>query len=156
MSDLQGPVSLSLANPPSHTELRRLCNDIGALGPSVHADILRHVNATLLTTNGNGVFFDMADLDSIQLANVRGVVDYAKGMRARLEEHDRKLFENSQQLVSGPIDTTPDADSQGNGGGPPSGGTGGMLGPVEGEEAFAVRMERGCISKPAKGVFAKK
>lgn len=140
--------------PLSHMELRRLCDDIHSLGPCVHADIKRHVDPEMLTKNGNGLFFDMADLSDDQLKHIRHVVDYAKGTRVRLAEHDHEMFLNAQRLVSGPIETHSEVDET-NARGAPS-GLAGSTGPCEGEEAFAVQMEAGCVSKPAKGVFVKK
>ena len=142
--------------PPSHMELRRLCDDIQTLGPCVHTDILKHVGAASLTRNGNGVFFDMADLEAEQLSRIREVVEYAKGTRVRLAEHDREMFENAQRLVIGPVETSAEAE---NGSGREGSGAvlaTGPMGPSEGEEAFCTRMEAGCVAKPAKGVFVKK
>jgi len=135
---------------PSPMELRRLCDDIQSLGPCVHTDILKHVDPSILTRNGNGVFFDMADLGPQQLANIREVVAYAKGTRARLAEHDKEMFKSAQRLVMGPVETG--ADSEVGAGAPASC----AAGPSEGEEAFCTRMEAGCVAKPAKGVFLKK
>lgn len=145
------------STPASHMELRRLCDDISQLGPGVHADILKHLDPSMLTRNGNGVFFDMADVCQDTLARIKEVVEYAKGTHEKLAEHDRKLFENAQRLVSGPIGTVADVDPAT---GWQSSTSSAALPPcapkTEGEEAFAVRMETGCVSKPAKGVFFKK
>lgn len=152
-------MSVSAPNAPaSHMELRRLCDDISHLGSGVHADILKHLDHSMLTRNGNGVFFDLADVSQDTLARVKKVVEYAKGTHAKLAEHDRKLFENAQRLVSGPIGTVADLDAA-NGAGqssPASAGPPPGVPKTEGEEAFAVKMETGCVSKPAKGVFSKK
>ena len=137
----------------SHTNLRRLCDDISLLDADVHADIVKHIDPSLLTRNGNGVFFDMTCLSAATVDSIRSVVEYAKGMRNRLAEHDREIYESSQRLVSGPVDTACD-ERIGHAGQSDLACNNARQG--EGEEAFVVRMESGCVSKPAKGVFLKK
>jgi hypothetical protein len=118
-------------------------------------DILKHVDTSRLTRNGNGVFFDMSDLSKDQLSHIREVVEYAKGTRIRLAEHDREMFENAQRLVIGPVETSGDAEASSSRDGVVT-ASAGPAGPSEGEEAFCTRMEAGCVAKPAKGVFLKK
>lgn len=142
--------------PASVMELRRICEDIQSLGSSVHVDILKHVNPALLTRNGNGVFFDMASLNDTDLERIREVVDYAKGTQVRLAEHDREMFKNAQRLVSGPIETQLDPDNPASRDHGASTTAGGPSNASEGEEAFAVQMEAGCIARPPKGVLLKK
>ena len=86
---------------------------------------------------------------------IREVVEYAKGMRSRLADHDREMFESSQRLVSGPVDTAGEERGAACGGSSDAVACA-RIRQGEGEEAFCVRMETGCISKPAKGVFVKK
>lgn len=164
----------------TQSELRRLCDDIHSLDSDVHADIIKHLDEAALTRNANGVFFDLASLDRETVERVRGAVEYAKSMRERLAEHDRELFESSQRLVSGPICTGSEDTSaattlqrsssaalgataqgpvppQANGSNASTANTGSLGERArEGEEAFCVRMEQGCIAKPPKGVFLKK
>ena len=140
----------------TRTDLCRLRDDIHSLDAGVHHDILQHLDKGIVTQNGNGVFFDVGKLSEASLARIKHVVDYAKAVRGRLEDHDRKMFESAQRLVSGPVETTNDnaavQDEQVN-----TGGEGGQYGSIcDGEEAFCTRMEDGCVSKPAKGVFLKK
>jgi hypothetical protein len=144
----------SLSAVHTHTSLRRLCDDISLLDADVHSDIVKHIEPGLLTHNGNGVFFDMTCVDSATIEGIRGVVEYAKGMRNRLAEHDREIYESSQRLVSGPVDTACDEQRSGHAGQGELACASVRQG--EGEEAFVVRMESGCVSKPAKGVFLKK
>jgi len=136
------------ANTTSHACLRRLCDDIQSLESGVHADIVKHLDEKLLTRNANGVFFDIASVSEDTLNKIRDIVTYAKGMRTRLAEHDREMFESSQRLVSGPVDTVTDERPLCEGVMDVRRG--------EGEEAFCVRMEHGCVSKPAKNVFLRK
>ena len=149
--------NLNMATAMTHTELRRLCDDVTQLGSDVHEDILKHVDPQMLTRNGNGFFFDLADVEPDRLARIKEVVDYAKGTRAKLAEHDRALFESAQRLVAGPIETMSEELAAGASSGAAHGSAaanGGLV--LEGEEAFKTAMESGCVSKPAKGVLLKK
>lgn len=139
----------------SNTELRRLCDDIAQLDSGVHQDILQHVPPALLTRNGNGVFFDLTDVSPANTSKIKDIVEYAKSTKIRQAEHDRNLFESSQHLVAGPIETVQD-DAHGakpvaHGAAAANGGA-----VVDGEEGFKTAMESGCVSKPAKGVLVKK
>lgn len=134
-------------------ELKRLRDDIQGLDISVHQDIMEHLPKDNISRNANGVFFDICQIDEGSLEKIRGIVQYAKAMRGKLDDHDRRMFENAQQLVSGPVDTDtcPTAtESEDKGDTQIFGAT------CDGEEAFCTRMETGCVTKPAKGVFIKK
>lgn len=131
-------------------ELRRLRDDIHTLDASVHQDIYELIPKDIVSQNGNGAFFDVCQLTEDCLENVKSVVQYAKAVRGKLEDHDRKMFENAQQLVSGPIETDVASSSA------PNDEPNKYVALCDGEEAFCTRMENGCITKPAKGVFVKK
>ena len=139
---------------PSTNKLRRLCDDIHALDAGVHGDILKHVDERYVTRNANGVFFDISEVPAAQLNKIREIVQYAKGMRGQLAEHDREMFESAQRLVSGPVDVGGDIDPFAARNSVDSASA--VFASCEGEEAFCTRMEDGCVSRPAKGVLIKK
>lgn len=129
----------------SVAELKRLCNDIATLDSGVHDDILCHVDPSLLSTNANGTFFDISQVSPEKLSKIKSIVEYAKGTRGRLAQHDREMFETAQRLVSGPVDICGDQKPSEQ-----------PVPHAEGEEAFCMRMDDGCVCKPAKGLLLKK
>lgn len=133
--------------------LKRLRDDIQALDPSVHHDIFNHLPTEIVSQNYNGAFFDMCQLDEECLDKIKSVVQYAKAVRGKLDDHDRKMFESAQQLVSGPVETEADSALSVKDG---TSEEAKLFSPCDGEEAFCTRMETGCVTKPAKGVFTKK
>lgn len=134
------------------SELKRLRDDIQSLDHSVHQDIYDHLPKSIVSQNFNGAFFDMCQVDEDCLNNIKTVVKYAKAVRGRLDAHDRKMFENAQQLVSGPVETDPVC--VGSRVVPVEEAT--VFDPCDGEQSFCTRMENGCVTRPAKGVFVKK
>jgi hypothetical protein len=137
----------------SRSDLKRLRDDIQSLDHSVHQDIYEHLPKAIVSQNFNGAFFDMCQIDDKCLNKIETVVRYAKAVRGKLDDHDRKMFESAQQLVSGPVETDPVCTGA-RPTGPVEEST--VFNPCDGEEAFCTRMETGCVTKPAKGVFVKK
>jgi len=138
----------------SRSDLKRLRDDIHSLDHSVHQDILDQIPPAIVSRNCNGAFFDMCQLDEASLKNIVSVVRYAKAVRGKLEDHDRKMFESAQQLVSGPVETDAGCTQSKASGAEEECKS--VFNTCDGEEAFCTKMETGCITKPAKGVFVKK
>lgn len=80
------------------SKLRKLKSDLSEVDSSVHADVIRHIDESILSYNDNGAFFDMRDLKQEQYDEIRRVVDYAVSTKRDLEQRDRLLGENVKRL----------------------------------------------------------
>lgn len=142
-----------------HRRLVELCESVRTLGPSVHEEILARIGEDGVTRNANGAFFDLAELDDRRLEAVESAVAYAQSTQGYLRQHELVMFENVQNLMSGPIAPADVAARDARGGAADADADAAAAAAAarcEGEEAFCVRMDACCAPKPAKGVFVRK